>query len=82
MLAAAGHGTDLRQVHRVCAHLLCQPTGGVADRAAGEQPHRQAGPGVGEPVDQGHRRLQPVPGVHGAAEHDRLEAVQVTDLGR
>jgi hypothetical protein len=75
MLAGAGGGEEVGHVDGVFLGL-----GGVADRAAGEEPHRPAGKGVGVTLDQLSDRLQPVPGVHRAAHHDRVVAVDPLDL--
>ena len=75
MLAGAGGGQELGHIHRVLLRL-----GRVADRAAGEQPHRLAGQGGGVPLDQLPGRLQPVAGIHGTAQHHRVVAVDPIDL--
>jgi hypothetical protein len=75
MLAGVGRRKDLGHVHRVLLGL-----GRVADRAAGEQTHRPAGQAAGAAVHQLTGRLQPVPGIHRAAEHDRVIAVHPRDL--
>jgi hypothetical protein len=75
VLAGAGDGEEVGHVDGVFLGL-----GRVTDRAAGEQPHRSAGQGVGMTLDQLPGRLQPVPGIHRAAHHDRVVAVDPLDL--
>jgi hypothetical protein len=75
MVTGPGGGQDLGHVHGVLLGL-----GRVADRAAGEQPHRPVGQDGAEAAHQLPGRLQPVPGVDGAAQHDRVVAVDPLDL--